>query len=260
VVGKPNVGKSSFINAILNEERTIVDDKPGTTRDAIDIDFHWKEKDYLFIDTAGMRRKAGIKLPVEQFSITRSLKAIRRADVCLIMMESAEGVTEQDKRIIGYALETGVAMILVWTKWDLVGDKEKRFKALADDISLKMPQVSHVPMLTISNVTRQRIFDVFEYVDRVAADAMLRIGTGELNKFLEEVRAKHMPPSVKGKHARIYYATQATVQPTLFVFFVNQKSLFHFSYTRFIENELRRKYGFAGVPIHMEFREGRPKA
>ncbi|HPO11877.1 MAG TPA: ribosome biogenesis GTPase Der [Candidatus Hydrogenedentes bacterium] len=260
VAGKPNVGKSSFINAILNEERTIVDETPGTTRDAIDIEFHWKGKDYLLIDTAGLRKKAGIKKQVEHFSIARSLRAIRRADVCLVMVDGMEGLTDQDKRIIGYAGEQGTAMVLVFTKWDLVEHREKRFKALADEIDLRMPHIKHVPYVTVSNLSRQRLFTVFEHIDRVAEAAKLRIGTGELNRFVEELRAKHKPPTQKGKAARIYYATQAGVKPTTFVLFVNQKRLFHFSYMRFIENELRARYGFAGVPISLELREGAPKS
>ncbi len=260
MVGKPNVGKSSFINALLNEERTIVDDTPGTTRDAIDIEFHWKGKDYLLIDTAGLRKKAGIKKQVEHFSIARSLRAIRRADVCLIMVDGVEGLTDQDKRILGYAGEQGTAMVLVFTKWDLVEQKEKRFKALADEIDLRMPHIKHVPYVTISNLSRQRLFMVFEHIDRVAESAKLRISTGELNRFVEAIRAKHKPPTQKGKAARIYYVTQAGVKPTTFVLFVNQKRLFHFSYMRFIENELRARYGFAGVPITLELREGAPKA
>ncbi|HEX72994.1 MAG TPA: ribosome biogenesis GTPase Der [Candidatus Hydrogenedentes bacterium] len=259
VVGKPNVGKSSFINAILNEERTIVDEKPGTTRDAIDIEFQWKGREYLFIDTAGLRKKAGIKAKVEHFSIARTLRAIRRADVCLVLVDAVEGITEQDKRILGYAMDNGAAMVLAWSKWDLVEQREKRFKALDDEIDLKMPQIKFVPYLTISNVTRQRLFTVFDYVDRVAAAAALRVSTGELNRLVEELRTEHRPPTHKGKAAKIYYATQAGVKPTTFVFFVNQKRLFHFSYVRYLENALRKRYGFEGVPLKLELREGSPK-
>lgn len=260
VVGKPNVGKSSFINAILNEDRTIVDDTPGTTRDAIDIEFRWKDRDYLFIDTAGLRKKAGIKAHVEHFSIARTLRAIRRADVCLLLVDAVEGITEQDKRIVGYAMENGTAMVLAWSKWDLVENREKRFKALDDEIDLKMPQMKFVPYLTISNLTRQRLFSVFDYVDRVAAAALLRVGTGELNRLVEELRTEHRPPTHKGKAAKIYYATQTGVKPTTFVFFVNQKRLFHFSYVRYLENALRKRYGFEGVPLKLELREGSPKS
>jgi len=259
VVGKPNVGKSSFINAILNEDRTIVDDTPGTTRDAIDIEFSWKERDYLLIDTAGLRKKAGIKAHVEHFSVSRTLRAVRRADVCLILMDATEGISEQDKRIMGYARETGTPMVIVWTKWDLVGNKEKAFKGIPDEIDLKMPYVKFVPYVTISNVTRQRLFKVFEHVDEVAEEGKKRIPTAELNQLIDEIKAKHTPPSIKGKHAKILYGTQAGVRPTTFVLFVNQKRLFHFSYVRFIENQIRERYGFAGVPLQVELREGKPR-
>jgi GTPase len=259
VTGKPNAGKSSFINAILNEERTIVDATPGTTRDAIDIEFAWQGRDYLLIDTAGMRRKAGIKEKVESFSVTRSLRAIRRADICLIMIDAIEGISEQDKRIIGYAQETGTAMIMIWTKWDLVEDKERKFKAIPDELDLKVPYLEYVPYLTISNVTRQRIFKVFDLIDRVGSEAEKRIGTGELNQFFEGVRVRHKPSGQKGRLAKVYYLTQTGVKPTTFVLFVNQKKLFHFSYVRFIENQIRERYGFEGVPITIELREGKPR-
>lgn len=259
VVGKPNVGKSSFINAILNEERSIVDETPGTTRDAIDVEFLWKDKHYLFIDTAGLRKKAGIKRQVEFFSISRALRAIRRADVCLIMVEAVEGITEQDKRIIGYAMENGTAMVLAYTKWDLVGDREKRFKELEEEVSDRMPHIGFVPHLTLSTLTRQRLFGVFEHIDRVALEAEKRIATAELNELIAEIKAAHTPPSHKAKTAKIYYATQAGVKPTTFVLFVNQKKLFHFSYVRYIENQLRERYGFVGVPIRIELREGNPR-
>lgn len=259
VIGRPNVGKSSFVNALLNEERAIVSDIPGTTRDAIDIDFHWRGREYLLIDTAGLRRKAGIRQPVEHFSVARSLRAVRRADVCLIMMEATEGIAEQDKRIIGYALEQGTAFILVWTKWDLIENKAKRLKALEEELDLKMPQVKFAPRLTISNVTRTRLFRVFDYVDQVAAEADKRIGTADLNRLVEQIKAKHNPPGQKGVHAKILYATQASVKPTEFIFFVNQKRLFHFSYMRFIENQIRESYGFAGVPLKLELREEKRK-
>ncbi len=255
VIGKPNVGKSSYINAIMNEPRVIVDDTPGTTRDAIDVQFRWKDQDYILIDTAGLRRKAGIKAKVEHYSVSRTLRAVRRADVCLLLMDATEGISEQDKRIMGYVIENGAAMVIVWSKWDLVENKEKRFKALADELEFKMPVVRHMPSITISNETRQRLFKTFEVVDKVARETRKRISTGQLNKFIEVVKAKHNPPSEKGKHAKILYATQASVKPTTFIFFVNQKRLFHFSYMRFLENQLRAAYGFEGVPIKLELRE-----
>lgn len=260
IVGRPNVGKSSFINAILNEDRTIVDATPGTTRDALDIEFTWKGKEYLLIDTAGMRKKAGIRQLVEHFSVSRSLRAVRRADVCLCMIDSADGVSEQDKRIIGYCCEQGTALILAWTKWDLIEDKEEKFKALSDELDRKVPYLKYVPFLTLSNVTRQRLFRSFEYIDRVAEQACKRIGTGELNRFFQTVRQRHKPSSRKGKAAKILYATQSGIKPTTFVLFVNQKRLFHFSYVRYLENQLRATYDFEGVPIRIEMREGKPKA
>lgn len=259
VVGKPNVGKSSFVNAILNEERAIVTDIPGTTRDALDIEFRWKGKDYVLVDTAGLRRKAGIKQAVEHFSVSRSLRAIKGADVALIMIDATEGITEQDKRIIGFAREAGTAMVLVWTKWDLIEDKDRRYKSIDDEIDLKAPFIKYVPYVTVSNITRQRIFTVFEYVDRVAAEAEKRIGTGELNRLMDDLRASGPPTGPKGQAAKILYATQVSVKPTVFVLFVNRRKLFHFSYLRFIENRLRERYGFTGVPISIELREGKPR-
>lgn len=259
IVGKPNVGKSSFVNAIVNEERTIVDDTPGTTREAIDIDFRWRGKEYTLIDTAGMRRKAGITEAVEQFSVARSLRAVRRADVCLLLVDATEGITEQDKRIIGYTQEQGTALVLVWTKWDLIENPEKRFKSLTDEIDLHMPHIKHVPFVTISNLTRQRIFKVFEYVDQVAEEAKKRVPTAALNTWLEEVVAKNPPRMHQGKPGKIRYITQASVKPTTFVLFVNQKRLFHFSYLRYLENQLRERYGFQGIPIKLELREGKPR-
>jgi len=259
VVGKPNVGKSSFVNAVLNEDRIIVDERPGTTRDAIDVEFRWQGREYLLIDTAGMRKKAGIKRHVEHFSVSRSLRAVRRADVCVVMMDATEGITEQDKRILNYVYKQGTGMVMVWTKWDLVEHKEARLKALGEELDFKAPFLKYVPSLTISNLTRQRLLKSFEYIDSVAAETTKRIATAELNKLMDEARASHTPPSKKGKYAKILYATQTGVRPTTFVLFVNQRQLMHFSYVRFVENQIRQRYGFEGVPIHIELREHKPK-
>lgn len=259
IVGKPNVGKSSFVNAILGEERSIVDETAGTTRDAIDIDFVWEGREYLLIDTAGMRKKAGIREPVEHFSVSRSLRAVRRADVCLVMIDAIDGITEQDKRILGYVYEQGTGMVLVYTKWDLVEDKEERFAQLQTELERKMPHLHYVPSITVSNVTRQRLLKSFDIVDRIAVSTQKRISTNELNRFMKDVRDKHRPSSQKGKYAKILYATQASVKPTTFVLFVNQKRLFHFSYLRYIENQLREQYKFEGTPIHLELREESPE-
>ena len=258
VIGKPNVGKSSFVNALLNEDRIIVDETPGTTRDAIDVEFRCQGRDYLLIDTAGRRKKAGIKRHVEHFSVTRSLRAVRRADVCVVMMDATDGITEQDKRILNYVYKQGTGMVMLWTKWDLVEHKEARLKTLTEELDFKAPFLKYVPSLTISNLTRQRLLKSFEYIDRVAAETTKRIATAELNKLMDEIRASHTPPSKKGKYAKILYATQAGVRPTTFVLFVNQRQLMHFSYVRFIENQIRQRYGFEGVPIHIELREHKP--
>lgn len=259
VVGKPNVGKSSFVNAVLNEQRTIVDETPGTTRDAIDIEFERQGKYYLLIDTAGMRKKANIKRKVEHFSVSRALRAVRRADVCLVMIDALEGITEQDKRVLAYARDQGVAVVLVWTKWDLVEDKKARLGQLAEETDFKAPFLKYVPSITISNVTRQRLLKVFDIVDQVAEAAERRVATADLNKLMDSVRAMRTPSGVKGKHAKVLYATQVSVKPTTFVLFVNQKRLFHFSYIRFIENQIRAKYDFEGVPINIELREEKAK-
>lgn len=256
IVGRPNAGKSSFINAILNEERVIVDETPGTTRDAIDIEFRWEDRDYVLIDTAGLRKKAGIKRQVEHFSVARSLRAVRRADVCLLMIDATEGPSEQDIRIASYCQENGTAIAVVWTKWDLIQNKEQRLSELKEAMDLKAPFLGYAPMLTISNVTRTRLFKTFEVVDRLAKQARQRIPTGKLNQFLSRIKAEHHPPSGKAKPPKILYITQASAQPTVFVLFVNQAKLFHFSYLRYVENRLREEYGFEGVPIRLELREG----
>jgi GTP-binding protein len=258
IVGRPNAGKSSFINAILNEDRSIVTDVPGTTRDSINIEFHWKDKDYLFIDTAGMRKKGGIKTEVERFSVTRALRSINFADVCLVMIDATQGIGEQDKRIFNYIQEAGTGMVLVWTKWDLVDEKEDSFKKLAEQIDLKAPFLASVPAITVSNTERQRIFKVFEYIDRVAEAVNRRVQTSELNKLLSSLQGS---PQARhhGQEAKIRYATQVDVKPARFVLFVNRAERFHFSYLRHIENRIRETYGFEGVPIHIELREGGPK-
>ena len=259
ILGKPNVGKSSFVNAILNEERTIVTEIPGTTRDAIDIEFHWKGRDYLLIDTAGLRKKAGIRQDVEHFSVTRSLRAVRRADVCLVMMDATEGITEQDKRILGYIHEQGTAHIIVWTKWDLVEDRDERFKELGEMLEARAPYLKDIPALTISNVSRKRLFTTFEYIDRVAEAAKRRIPTPELNRAIQDIKLAGLPSVQRGEQAKIRYATQTGVKPATIVLFVNKKQLFHFSYLRFIENQLRSRFNFEGVPLKLELRQEQKK-
>lgn len=259
IVGKPNVGKSSFVNALLNEQRVIVTDIPGTTRDAVDIEFKWKDKDYLLIDTAGLRRKGRIDLEVERFSVSRSLRAINRADVVFLMVDAIEGISEQDKRIVSYVTERGVGLVLIWTKWDLIDEKEDKYKALADEIELKIPFLKYVPYVTISNISRQRIFKTLEFADQVKEAAEKRIPTAELNRFLEDAVREHAIPTRKGKSVRIYYMTQASVKPTTFLLFCNNKELLHWSYVRYLENELRERFGFQGIPLIMETRGRKPE-
>lgn len=259
IVGKPNVGKSSFVNAILNEQRAIVTDIPGTTRDAIDIEFRWKDKDYLLIDTAGLRRKGKIDEEVERFSVSRSLRAINRADVVFLMIDAVEGISEQDKRIVSYITERGVGLVLIWTKWDLVEDKEAAYKKLADEIELKAPFLKYVPYVAISNITRQRIFKTLEYADDVKTATEKRIPTAELNRFLEDAVREHAIPTRKGKSVRIYYMTQASVKPTTFLLFCNNKELLHWSYIRYLENSLRERFGFQGIPLIFETRGRKPE-
>jgi len=258
VVGRPNAGKSSFINALLGEERTIVHETPGTTRDAIDIEFRYQEREYLLIDTAGMRKKAGIRSQVEHFSVARSLRAIRAADVCLVLIDAQEGLGEQDLKIIDYATEQGTPMALVWTKWDLIEHKEIRFAEIKEDLDLKAPFLSYVPSITISNTARTRVFKTLEIVDQLAEAAKKRIATGPLNNFLGRIKDEHQPPTFKGSVPKILYMTQISVKPTVFVMFVNRAKIFHFSYLRYIENRLRAEYGFDGVPIKLELRESKP--
>ncbi len=256
IVGKPNVGKSSFVNALFNQERVIVTDVPGTTRDAIDNEFTYQGREYVLIDTAGMRKKGNISYEVERYSVNRSLRSINRADVALLMIDAIEGITEQDKRILQYIAERGTGVVLVFTKWDLVEDKERAFKDIAEEIDRLLPFMKYVPHVTISNVTKQRVTKTLEYVDQVAAEVRKRIGTGELNRFFEKIREHEAAAMRKGKRAKVLYATQASIKPTTFVLFVNQVGLFHFSYVRFIENRLREQYGFVGVPIKIELRPG----
>ncbi len=260
VVGRPNAGKSSFINALLGEERLIVHETPGTTRDAIDIEFRFKEREYILIDTAGMRKKAGIKTQVEHFSVARSLRAIRAADVCLVLIDAQQGMGEQDLKITQYASEQGTPMVLVWTKWDLLEEKEVRFKEIVEELDLKAPFLHYVPSITISSLDRTRIFKVLDLVDKMAESAKKRIATGPLNNFLARIKDEHKPPTFRGAVPKALYITQASARPTVFVMFVNQRKLFHFSYLRYIENRLRAEYGFEGVPIKLELREGKPEA
>ncbi|WP_432665195.1 ribosome biogenesis GTPase Der [Wukongibacter baidiensis] len=254
VIGKPNVGKSSIINTILGEDRVIVSDIAGTTRDAIDTPFEFNEDKYVFIDTAGIRRKSKVYENIEKYSVIRSLTAIERSDVCLIMIDAKEGVTEQDKRIAGYAHEAGRASIIVVNKWDLIEKDNHTYNEFEKEIRKQFAFMKYAPILFVSAETKQRVNKVLEYIKYVANQHSLRISTGALNDLISEAILLNQPPSDKGKRLKIYYGTQVAVKPPRFVLFVNDVELAHFSYIRYIENQIRQNYNFEGTPIVIECR------
>lgn len=255
VIGKPNAGKSSLINRILGEERVIVSNVPGTTRDAIDTFYEIDGKRYMFIDTAGIRRKSKIEEGIEKYSIIRSWTAVDRADVCIIMIDAKDGVTEQDTKIAGYAHEQGKASIIAINKWDSIekstGTMEKYRKKVIGDLEF----MSYAPIVFISAITGQRVDRLFELIDYVNAQASFRVSTGLLNDVLNDALAMVQPPSDKGKRLKIYYMTQTGVKPPSFVVFVNDAELMHFSYTRYLQNTLRSNFGFEGTPIRFTIKQ-----
>ncbi|HHW47840.1 MAG TPA: ribosome biogenesis GTPase Der [Clostridiaceae bacterium] len=255
VVGKPNVGKSSLINRIIGEERVIVSDIPGTTRDAIDTYIEKENTKYVFIDTAGIRRKSKIVENIERYSTIRSWRAIERADVCLIMIDAQEGVTEQDTKIAGYAHEQGKASIIVVNKWDLVEKETGTLEEYRKSVYERLGFMTYAPVLFISSKTGQRVGRLFELINFVNDQASFRISTGMLNDLVNEAVAMVQPPSDKGKRLKIYYMTQSGVKPPTFVIFVNDMELMHYSYERYMENQLRRSFGFEGTPIRFILRE-----
>ncbi|SKC87339.1 ribosome biogenesis GTPase Der [Maledivibacter halophilus] len=259
VIGKPNVGKSSLINTLLGENRVIVSDIAGTTRDAIDTPFEFNDDKYVFIDTAGIRRKSRVNENVEKYSVLRSLTAIERSDVCLILIDANEGVTEQDKRIAGYAHEAGRASIIIVNKWDLIEKDNNTYTEYTKNIRNQLSFMKYAPILFISSKTKQRVNKVLEYVKYVANQHSMRISTGALNDLISEAVLLNQPPSDKGKRLKIYYGTQVSVKPPRFVLFVNDVELAHFSYIRYIENQIRQNYNYEGTPIILESREKKKK-
>ena len=255
VIGKPNAGKSSFVNKILGEERVIVSDIAGTTRDAVDSYFKNEHGKYIFIDTAGIRRKNKVYETLEKYSVLKAKAAIDRANVCLIMIDATEGVTEQDEKIAGLAHEAGKGVIIVINKWDLVEKETNTMAVYKKQVYEKLAYLSYAPIIFISTVTGQRINKIFEMINEVNEQNALRVPTGLLNDTLAEAIAITQPPSDKGKRLKIYYMTQVKTRPPTFVIFVNSKPLMHFSYVRYIENHLRKQFGFVGTPIHMIIRE-----
>ena len=255
VIGKPNVGKSSLINHILGEKRVIVADMAGTTRDAVDTEFENKYGKYVFIDTAGIRRKSRVDERVEKFSVMRAQLAIERADVCLIMIDARDGVTEQDTKIAGMAHEAGKASIIVVNKWDLVEKETGTLEKIRKDVMRDLSFMSYAPVLFISAVTGQRTDRIFELVNFVNDQSHMRITTGMLNDVLADAQARVQPPTDKGRRLKIYYMTQTGICPPNFVVFCNRKDLFHFSYQRYLENQIRAVFGLEGTPIRMVIRQ-----
>jgi GTPase len=256
VVGKPNVGKSSLVNALLGEERTIVSDIPGTTRDSIDTPFTHNGREYTLVDTAGIRRKRSVEdETIERYSVIRSLSAIRRADVVLIVCDASQGLSEQDVRIAGYAHEEGKASVLIVNKWDLIEKDTHTMNAFQKSLSADLSFMSYVPMLFISAKNGQRVNKVLELADNAFEQSRRRIPTGQLNDTVSEAVSMNEPPSDKGRTLKIYYATQASVQPPTFILFVNDSNIVHFSYERYLENFFRKTFGFEGTPIRIFFRD-----
>ena len=255
IIGKPNVGKSSLVNAILGEKRVIVSDIAGTTRDAVDSDFENKYGKYTFIDTAGIRRKSKVEERVEKFSVMRAQLAIERADVCVIMLDARDGVTEQDTKIAGIAHESGKASVVVVNKWDLVDKETGTMEKMRKDIMRDLSFMSYAPILFVSALTGQRIERLFELINFANDQASMRISTGMLNDVLSDAQAKVQPPTDKGRRLKIYYMTQTGIRPPCFVIFCNKRELFHFSYQRYIENQIREVFGLEGTPVKLIIRQ-----
>lgn len=254
-IGKPNVGKSSLINNILGEERVIVTNIPGTTRDSIDSYFNYEGNRYIFVDTAGLRRKRSIYENIERYSVVRTLAAVDRSDVCVLVIDATQGVSEQDTKIAGYAHDNGKAMIIAVNKWDLVEKSNKTYLEYEKKIRETLGFINYAPIVYISALTGKRVNKLLEMINIVNNNYNLRISTGVLNDIINEAVLMNQPPSDKGKRAKIYYGTQVSVRPPKFVIFVNNKELMHFSYVRYLENQIRNHFGFSGVPIQFEFRE-----
>ena len=255
LIGKPNVGKSSLINRILGEERSIVSDVAGTTRDAIDSRFSNRHGDFVFIDTAGMRKKSKVEEDIEKYSVLRATMAIERSDVCLILIDARDGVTEQDTKVAGLAHEAGKASIIVVNKWDLVDKDDKTMDRLTADIRRDLGFMTYAPVLFISALTGQRVEKLFELIVAVSNQASLRITTGMLNNVLADAQTRVQPPSDKGRRLKIYYMTQVGIRPPHFVVFCNDARLFHFSYQRYLENQIRSVFGLTGTPIILSIRQ-----
>ena len=259
IVGKPNVGKSSLINKLLGENRLIVSDIAGTTRDAVDAEVTYNGKEYIFIDTAGLRRKNKIKEELEQYMIVRTVSAVERADIVILLIDALEGVTEQDAKIAGIAHERGKGIIIAVNKWDALEKDDKTIYRFTEKVRQILSFMPYAEITFISAKTGQRIGKLYELIDMVEQNQSMRVATGVLNEILAEAVAMQQPPSDKGKRLKLYYITQVSVKPPTFVIFVNDKQLMHFSYTRYIENKIRDTFGFKGTPLHFIIRERKEK-
>ncbi|MFQ9115738.1 ribosome biogenesis GTPase Der [uncultured Eubacterium sp.] len=255
IVGKPNVGKSSIINKLTGESRVIVSNIAGTTRDAIDTDVTWAGREYVFIDTAGLRRKSKVKEEIERYSIIRTVTAVERADVVIIVIDAVEGVTEQDAKIAGIAHENGKGIIIAVNKWDAIEKNDKTIYEYTNKVRQILSFMPYAEIMFISAKTGQRLPKMFDMIDMVIENHSMRIETGVLNQIMAEAVAMQQPPSDKGKRLKLYYITQVAVKPPTFVIFVNDKELMHFSYTRYIENRIREAFGFRGTPLRFIIRE-----
>lgn len=254
VIGRPNVGKSSLVNALLNEERVIVSNVAGTTRDAIDIDFKYDKEDYILIDTAGMRKKGKVFEAIEKYSLLRSMRAIDRADICLLVINREEGIIEHDKHIAGYAIEKGKGIIIVVNKWDTVEEKDKDIKNFTKELREEFKFIPYAPIVFLSALTKKRIHTLMPEVKKVKQNIIKEIKTSTLNNIIQEAYQLNPAPSYKGKRLKIYYVYQTGTKPPKFTFNVNDKGLVHFSYERYIENKIRENFDFEGTPIQIQFK------
>ena len=259
IIGKPNVGKSSIINKLTGKQRVIVSDIAGTTRDAIDTNVKYNGKDYVFIDTAGLRRKSKIKEELERYSIIRTVTAVERADVVLVVIDATEGVTEQDAKIAGIAHERGKGIIIVVNKWDAIEKNDKTMKEYENNVRRVLSFMPYAEIMYVSAETGQRLNKLYDMIDMVIENQTLRVATGVLNEIMTEAVAMQQPPSDKGKRLKLYYITQVAVKPPSFVIFVNNKELMHFSYTRYLENKIREAFGFRGTALKFFIRERKEK-
>jgi GTP-binding protein len=259
IIGRPNVGKSSFVNSLIGEDRMIVSPDAGTTRDAVDSVYQYYGRKYVLVDTAGIRSRGRISQGIEQYSVMRAMKSISRSDIALVLIDASEGVTEQDERIVGLAHDAGKGIIIALNKWDLVPDKERAFKKSMADIQRRLKFAAYASVLTISAVTRQRVTKVFEEIDHLIEEREKRVPTADLNRVFERLSTGHEPPLYRGKRVKYYYITQVGIKPPTFVVFVNYPEGVHFSYLRYIENNLRESFGFHGTPVRIFSKRRRPE-